>query len=77
MNKKVTYLLGAGASYHALPILSEMKDTMKSLVVKLQQNNYHSNYAKNVVEDICWILKEADDYFTVDTLAKKFLHKKD
>lgn len=62
MNKKVTYLLDTGASYNALPILSEMKDAMKSLAVKLQQNDYHSSYAQNVVDDINWILKEADDY---------------
>jgi len=51
-----------------------MKPAMKSLAIKLKQNqsDYRSNYALNVAEDINWILKEADEYFTVDTLAKKY-----
>lgn len=36
---KVTYIFGAGASRHALPIVSEMPDRMKSLIERLESGD--------------------------------------
>jgi len=72
MRKNITYLLGAGASYNALPILNQMEESMKYLKTKLELGDFRSEYKYNVIEDINWILKESNDYFTVDTLAKTF-----
>jgi len=72
MRKNITYLLGAGASYNALPVLNQMEESMIYLKSKLESGDFRSEYKYNVIEDINWILKESSDFFTVDTLAKTF-----
>ena len=71
MGKKITYLLGAGASCNALPLLGEMRSSMRKQKILLEED-LDNEYADRLAKDIEWILEESDIYFTVDTLAKKY-----
>ena len=92
MSKRVTYLLGAGASANTIPVVADMHERMKEMsrFFRTIMNRYttESDPAKiyefnqdlyfclgtlsNLNDDIQWLIKEAEDFYTIDTLAKKF-----
>jgi hypothetical protein len=78
MSVNVTYLFGAGASYHALPLVSGFGDRFEMFC------NHLSNYLKTKIssEDFNFIsLKQKElinnikNHYTVDTYAKKLFLK--
>lgn len=78
MNKKnprITYLLGAGASYHALPIVQEIQNeafVMLNYVKQYAKHQIKSKKTFNKTEDL--ILKIGHHY-SVDTLSRKYFLK--
>lgn len=86
---KVTYLLGAGASANAIPVVEHFTEDVKnikglltdflkknlneptfsSLPPILQEKN---SVLEKIVTEIEWLLLEAANHQTIDTLAKKF-----
>lgn len=74
-NKTVTYLLGAGASYNALPVVDEMPkffnaflDYIEVFKQKLELSETHSMILLNNFNSI---IKSASAHQSVDTYAKK------
>lgn len=77
--KNITYLFGAGASYHACPILNELGDRMLHLSKKL---NYGFKFSEGIkksfadekekmVWEIGYIGFKSKEFNTVDTYARK------
>ncbi len=86
MAKQITYLLGAGASANTIPIVANMHKRIKEVILFLRyvidppgdmihtvtiDEDLH-RVLKNVILDLEWLQNEAGDYYTIDTLAKKF-----
>ncbi len=74
---KVTYLLGAGASVNALPIVNDIPKALNNILDVLDNKNplhrYDTNdqadtYAKN---DLRGLLKGCQEHVSIDTYAKK------
>jgi len=85
MGKKITYLLGAGASYQACPIWKEQGEKMIELANKFlleEKKKFDTKKPMDLTEqeDILWDIgyfgNKALEYGTVDTYAKK-LHLSD
>lgn len=70
--KEITYFLGAGASYHSVPIMNDLNSAIINFVQRLSglfvsETNFH-NHILNV-----WlpIITHASEHPTIDTYAKK------
>ena len=84
MGKKITYLLGAGASYNALPIIDELPNILKYFCSIIGDAlNYLKAGIKcdydctpdelsQLLDDINKLQKELKSHRTIDTLAKKY-----
>lgn len=76
--KRVTYLIGAGASANALPVVNGMNDRMKYFVEKLRKIDSQLNeYSSPIFDDLKSILEKINSHLTIDTYAKKLWYKKD
>lgn len=80
MSKNITYLLGAGASYHACPIWKEQGVKMIELATKFYSNEnvkFTGTKPKNLSDsdsilwDIGYFGQKAIEFGTIDTYAKK------
>ena len=78
----VTYLLGAGASANALPVINEIngrllffKDTIFDYI---NRNLRHQNIlkAQNLHRDLDLLIKNIEKHQTIDTLARKLFAQK-
>ncbi len=85
MIKKITYLLGAGASANTIPIVSQMNARIAKIQTLLKgfstgmnpQNSpqeLHINHSilNSWQLDLKWLLDEVGLYFSLDTLARKY-----
>lgn len=73
MNKKIVYMLGAGASYHALPIVSNLYDRFEIFcnhILDYNQANNTPNFYKLKTE-IPNLLTNISAHYTIDTYARK------
>ncbi len=87
MDTKITYLLGAGASYNAIPIVKELNSAFNIIASKVQETNFTvgTNADKNdfekAKEDFIKLLKEAaqkgEAFGSIDTYARKLFLKDD
>jgi len=83
----ITYLLGAGASANALPVINELPARLNLLKTLLSErcdyevqsytntkkfNNEIKNISITLIEEIKWVLEELKSHSTIDTLAKRF-----
>jgi hypothetical protein len=81
MTNNITYILGAGASCKALPLVSDMKPRMQILLDILNPKNTLNRGFKTLIGESCntqllfdkynAIIKEANKHYTPDTYAKK------
>ena len=79
MAKNITYLLGAGASYKACPILSEQGEKMIELAQTFNNlkddgsfiRNERLEYMERIFEDMDYFGKRAKEFGTIDTYARK------
>lgn len=80
MNKRVTYLFGAGASANALPVVSQMPARM-SEYLRVLSEDWKEELSKSisdfdkVIDDFKNVLNEANKHASVDTYAKKLFLK--
>ena len=83
MGSNITYLLGAGASCKAMPLVSDMKERMVSLYHMLDSSNQSSdvwifkNKTDRLFERYKPIVNEMANHYTPDTYAKKLFLKGD
>lgn len=89
MTEKITYLFGAGASYHALPLVKDIKDANGKITkhglssaignmgryLKELTVNETNPLIETYAQDMLWLEEETKDFFTIDTLAKFFYEK--
>jgi hypothetical protein len=80
MSKRITYFLGAGASFQACPIWKEQGEKMIELAIKYlpeEKKNFKDKKPDSLTEqeDILWDMayfgNKALEYGTIDTYAKK------
>ena len=83
-NKSITYILGAGASFQSIPIVStfpgRFKQFMDTLTDFSSQNTIENSYRNNLqdaVEVSKELLKEFQDHQSFDTFFKKLYHVED
>ena len=87
---KFTYLLGAGVSAYALPIVSKMRDRMKSISELVETFDFKnesfssadkiqesiSSAQKLFVQNLRWLAETGNDQ-TIDGLARTYYEKED
>jgi hypothetical protein len=78
----VTYLLGAGASIGAIPILNKLPESICKFINEISKRDlrlqdYEFGYKiapfktqQKLITDLCWIVEETDSKRTIDQLAK-------
>ncbi|MES2381420.1 MAG: hypothetical protein V4538_10300 [Bacteroidota bacterium] len=71
---KITYLLGAGASYNALPIVNELASVADEIIKHLI--HYKTSYPNNIknysdFSKTISLIKEVAKHHSIDTLARK------
>jgi hypothetical protein len=70
--KKITYLLGAGASYNALPIVSEIPAKLKEMATYMRIYNLEK-FGKELPLTQLWKdIVEIEKHASIDTLARKY-----
>jgi len=79
--KKITYLLGAGSSYQACPILSELGEKMIEMSRSYLGSKYKTDYniktdisrqnSENLMQSVGYFGRKALEFGTIDTYAKK------
>ncbi len=74
LRRSVTYLLGAGASAQAIPVVNKMKDGLVALADCFIRHGYRESIAQKIDEDFRWLAGLHDKYFSIDTVAKIFFH---
>ncbi len=87
MAKKITYLLGAGASANTIPVVAyfpeRLLEVRKYLESVLPTASHEIKPAFTIPQDLVgttnaiilefnWLISEAENYYTIDTLAKKY-----
>ncbi len=73
---KITYILGAGASFNALPIVNELPSVAKGMINYINfsvKNIFNHGYEKQVptFNKTNELIKEVSKHFSIDTLARK------
>lgn len=75
MSKKIVYLLGAGASANALPVVGGLKDRFKlfcnHFFDQVSIRGIDSFYLQKAKADIDSIVNNLESHYTIDTYAKK------
>ncbi|MES2656611.1 MAG: hypothetical protein V4620_13535 [Bacteroidota bacterium] len=73
MNKppKITYLLGAGASYNALPIVNELVNVAQGMLSYLHQTKTLNPYKQFEFTKTHALIDEVAKHHSIDTLARK------
>lgn len=87
---KITYLFGAGASCHALPIVNQIPDRLNFLIENLKKNEFgfhsqeqHESKSKidlleEMIQELRWLRDNTKNHASIDTFAKKlYLKNKD
>lgn len=81
MTTNVTYLLGAGASAEALPLVRNWKERLNNYVDFLNIIHHNENIWSDIknldslISNYNWLLIEAKRHITLDTYAKKLFLK--
>ena len=85
MTKNITYILGAGASANALPVINEIDsrlETYKGLLysfIQQKQRNPVTNdlnpASHQLLERLNWLIDNTKNHLTVDTFARKLFAK--
>lgn len=85
----VTYLLGAGASAGAIPVLNKLPESISEFIkevskrdLRLQDYKYGYKIApfktqQKLIADLCWIVEETNSKRTIDELAFSLFHNGD
>ena len=81
---RVNYILGAGASAKAVPVVAQLEDGIKFILGEVNHPDFNQKvkskaeyeYAfndviKDLKEDLNWLLINESQHATIDTFAKK------
>lgn len=74
MNKKITYLLGAGASANAIPVVAQLFRRINEIIVELEKERDHigdKEILNKIIDELKSLLRDAEGHYTIDTLARK------
>lgn len=78
----VTYLLGAGASYNALPVVDELPKAIDDVITSLEKHAFisssgnanimseYSDYKRKAIENLKQLLQGCLNHLSIDTYAK-------
>lgn len=72
---KVTYLIGAGASAHALPVVNGLSERIRifyNYLCHSREEIREFGPSFNALSHINNLVKEIEEHYTIDTLAKKY-----
>lgn len=79
---KIVYLIGAGASAHALPIVSKIPEKLEEVIEDLVNLRSIEGMIENEIElinyaidDLIWLKSESANHASIDTFAKKLFVK--
>lgn len=88
---KITYLIGAGASKNALPIVNEIPGRILEIIEKITDTDNKfsdspkfknerlpfnkSQALKHLIDDLKWLAEAAKNHASIDTFAKKLFLK--
>jgi hypothetical protein len=72
---RITYLLGAGASYHALPIVQEIQNEAFVMLHYVERYAKHHKKSKAAFEKTRELILSIGSHYSVDTLARKYFLK--
>lgn len=83
--KNITYLLGAGASFYSLPIVSEIPQSIKELIKEIDSapldiitsDERIRGLIDQFLGNLSWICDQIGKGFTIDTFAKKLFLQRD
>lgn len=85
MAKNITYLLGAGASANALPVINEIggklesfKNIIKDFIDEKRRNPLTNNLnpaADDFFGEISWLIDNTKNHLTIDAFARKLFAK--
>ena len=77
MTKNIVYMLGAGASFHALPIVSNLNSRFKIFCDHILDYNQKYSEARFVYlkREIAILLEKISSHYTIDTYARKLYLK--
>jgi hypothetical protein len=69
---RITYLLGAGASYNALPIVKEIPNQARLMLEYLIKYSNVNKFNDVRLDKSRHLINQIDKHYSVDTLARKF-----
>jgi hypothetical protein len=72
---RITYLLGAGASYHALPIVQEIQNEAFVMLHYVERYAKHRMQSRATFEKTQELILRVGNHYSVDTLARKYFLK--
>jgi hypothetical protein len=70
--KKITYLLGAGASYNALPLVKELPNELDNMMQDIIKYDKAYSETKSIFGETKKIINEIKEHYSIDTLARKY-----
>lgn len=72
--RNVTYYLGAGASFHALPVVNEMQQTVQRLAGNIGATKPKKDFYSELARNLIWLSELQVKYYSIDTATKVFYH---
>jgi hypothetical protein len=78
--KNITYLIGAGASANALPILSKITERIDIFIEELKESRHNINVGlhtelNELLQSLQWLQRETRQHQTIDTYARKLFSR--
>ncbi len=70
--KNIAYLIGAGASYDALPIVNEIPDKLREMKEYIENYHVDKNGDSIELEDLSKEIEIIQNHASIDTLARKY-----
>jgi hypothetical protein len=87
---RINYLLGAGASANAVPVVNALSKEIQFMIDEINQPGFEDalkgygtltvpfkNVIKSLEEDLIWLMSKEKEHATIDTYAKKLTIRKD
>ena len=79
--KKITYLLGAGASFNTLPLVDGIPDLLNDFQITLRslyknspeskKNKVNTSLLEELCKELTWLELSCREHMSIDTFAKK------